>query len=272
MADNKFFTRGFPTNVIETSDRGAVGMATFIQDQTTPVLTVPFLQTRAPVTLAADTAVEDRTITLVGGHGVVVGEVIELAKVGTGVFMQSKVLIVSTNVITLDMPVNAIYLTTDTALASSSSLLVNGSATPVVFSVLPGPTQSGDIVRIQLEMHGAVGGTMDFTTFGSETALANGCVIRVKKSDGTFRNLFNFKDNSDFIKEGFDHQFLDPRGGNTTPGLVSRLTWGGQSKHGVVIRLVGSLGEELQIVIQDNLLAGNTVFTLTAQGHELQGT
>ena len=113
---------------------------------------------------------------------------------------------------------------------------------------------------------------MDFTTFGSGPALTNGCVLRIKNPDGTFKNLFNFKSNSDFIEQGFDHAFLAPKTGNTFTGFTSRVTWGGQSKHGVVIRLDGTLGEELQLIIQDDLIAsGNTRFHLTAQGHEIQG-
>jgi hypothetical protein len=66
---------------------------------------------------------------------------------------------------------------------------------------------------------------------------------------------------------------LQPKQGNTIKGFTSRLTWGGQSKHGVVIRLDGNLGEELQVLIQDDLVtaSANTVFNMIAQGHEVQG-
>lgn len=257
----------------ETSNRNVTGLGVFVQDQTTPVLTVPFLKNRTTVTLALDTVIESRTITLEAGHGVVDGEIIEIADNTTMKFMQSQVIVggVAGNVITLDQPINRVYTVAgSTVLASSDDLLVNGSATPQIFSVLPLPNQSGDMVRVIIEMQGTNNGAMDFTTFGSAAALVNGCVLRVKNTDGTFTNLFNFKSNSDFIEQGFDFRFLEPKGGNTKTGFVSRVTWGGQSKHGVVIRLEGSLAEELQIVIQDDLTVGNTRFHLTAQGHELQ--
>jgi hypothetical protein len=258
-------------NAFETSGRGTTGLGVFVQDQTTPLLTVPFLQTRAVVTLSADTAIDDRVISLVGGHGVVAGEIIELAEDGTSFFMQSEVLSVSVNDITLDQPVNRIYTTTGTsAFASRVDLLIDGSVTPQIFSVLPLPAQSGDMVRVIIEIRGSAGGDMDFTTFGDQAALTNGCVLRIKNEDGTFRNIFNFKSNSDFIEQGYDHIFLNPKIGNTIAGFTSRLTWGGQSKHGVVIRLDGDRDEELQLIIQDDLTGGNTRFHLIAQGHELQ--
>jgi hypothetical protein len=256
----------------ETSDRGTTALGIFAQDQTTPVLTVPFLQGRASVSLAVDTVLESRTITLNGGHGTLVGEIIELADPEALKFMQSQVINVNVNVITLDQPVNRVYFAA-TAIAQRSSdvMLINGSVTPQVFSILPLPSQAGDMVRIILEIEGDA--DMDSASFGSDVALTNGCVIRVSEPGGTFKNLFNFKTNGDFLSQGFDHTFLQPRvPGNNTRAFNSRVTWGGQSKHGVVIRLDGSLNEQLQVVIQDDLTLGvNTKFKITAQGHELQG-
>lgn len=257
------------TGTIETSNRGVEALGVFIQDQTSPVLTVPFLQERAIVTLASDTAVGDRVVNLVGGHGAVAGEILELAVTGGTEFMQAKIISVLVDAITIDQPVNRIYTVAgSTVVRSTDNMLVDGSITPQVFSILPLPGQIGDMVRIIV----GIGGDdpMDFSTFGSDPALTNGCVIRVKNGDGTFKNLFNFKANGEFIAQGFDHDFLQNIGNNAR-SFASRVTWGGQSKHGVVIRLDGSLGEELQIVIQDDLTgASNTDFTLQAQGHEIQ--
>tara|TARA_R110002051_G_scaffold324424_2_gene421621 strand:+ start:21036 stop:21866 length:831 start_codon:yes stop_codon:yes gene_type:complete len=259
------------SNTFEVSNRGETGVSVFVQDQTLPILTVPFLQTRAPITLAADTVVNSNNITLVAGHGVLVGEVIELADTLTMEFMQADVIEVNVNVIKLDQPVNKIYtIANTTALRSTKDMIVNGSITQQIFSVLPLPSQSGDMVRVILELRGT--DDMDFTTFGSDPELINGCVIRINNGDGTYRNLFNFKSNSDFFEQGFDHAFMLPKQGGATKGFASRVTWGGQSKHGVVIRVDGALGEAIELVIQDDLTLGtNTRFHLTAQGHALQG-
>lgn len=257
---------------IEVSNRGNRGVPVFIQDQTSPVLTVPFLQTRAPITLAADAVADgvNTVINLTAGHGTIIGEVIELAKNSTMEFMQADVIAVNTNAITLDQPINVAYTTANTtALRSTKDILVDGSVTPQIFSILPLPDQAGDMVRIIIEIRGT--DDMDFTTFGSATELLNGCVLRVNNGNGTYRNLFNFKSNSDFFEQGFDHAFSLPKQGNTIKGFTARVTWGGQSKHGVVIRVDGALSEAIELVIQDNLTVGtNTRFHLTAQGHELQ--
>lgn len=256
-------------STIETSDRGTKALGVFVQDQTSPVLTLPFLQERASVTLASDVAIDDRVINLVGGHGTLVGEVIELAVTGTNQFMQAEVLAVNVNAVTLDQPANVIYTVAGSiVLRSTPQMLVDGSVTPQVFSIVPLPGQVGDMVRIIIALEGSDG--MDFSTFGSENPLINGCVVRVKNSDGTFKNLFNFKANAGLIGQGFDYAFLQNIGNNLR-GFASRITWGGQSKHGVVIRLDGSIGEELQIVIQDDLTSGSNVeFRVQAQGHEVQ--
>jgi len=268
---------GLPKDIIEVSNRGVRGLATFIQDQTSPALTVPFLQERATVTLGADTVVNSRDIELVAGHGAVVGEIIELAEIGTNNFIQADVLGVNANgtTVSLDQPLNRIYTVGNSvALRSIKNMLVDGSTVPQVFSILPLPSQAGDMVRIIIEIRGEPGKALDYTTFGSANELDVGCVLRINHGDGTYTNKFNFKSNSDFFEQGFDHSFSDAKAsGNTINGFTARVTWGGQSKHGVVIRVDGSLGEALELVIQDDLTTattGNTRFHLNAQGHELQ--
>ncbi len=270
----------FSSTPLEKTARGSSGTAVFVQDQTTPLLTVPFLMLRASVALAADTVIGSRTIDLVAGHGTVYGDVIELAVTGSTEFMQAEVVdplgvaangdLVPGDTVTLDQPVNRVYTATGTlAQRSTNNMLVDGSSTPQVFSVSPLPGQIGDMVRIIIEMRSS--NSQDFTTFGGVAALVNGCVLRVKLADGTFHNLFNFKSNSDFIEQGFDYDFTVSTG-NSIRGFISRVTWGGQSKHGAVIRLDGTFGEELQLIVQDKLDGtANTRFHLIAQGHEVQG-
>ena len=255
-------------NSFETSDRGGTGLAVFVQDQTTGLLDVPFLQDRGNFTLAIAVTVDTRTFTASPGHNIVIGESIELADLGTETFMQAIVLNVVGDVITIDTPLNFPYSTDDVGVRSILSLMVDGSVTPQIFSILPLPDQLGDMVRVQFTLESD--SEMDFSTFGGANALTNGCVLRVNHGDGTYTNIFNFKNNGDIIHQTFDHAFLQPKAGNTTKGFVARLTWGGQSKHGVVVRLDGRLNEALEVVIQDDLTAGNTKFVLVGQGSEVQ--
>ncbi len=258
---------GLPDYLIETSGRGNSALKIFMQDQTSFPLSVPLLQERNAATLAIDAVLGSRDVTLVVGHNAIVGDILEIAQIATGTFLQSEITNVNVNVITLDQPVNFPYLTTDAVVVSSREMGVNGAITPQVFSILPLPTQKGDMVRVTFEIQDD--SDMDFTTFGGSAKLLNGCVLRIKNGDGTFRNIFNFKGNGDIINQCFDHSFLLPKQGGSIRGFTARLTWGGQSKHGVVIRLDGSLSEELQVVIQDDL-SGLTRFRMIAQGHELQ--
>lgn len=256
----------------EVTDRGGVGLGVFVQDQTTPTLSTPFLQPRTPVTLASNTVIDTRTLTLEPGHGTLVGETLEIAEVGTNKYMQAKVVAVSVDVITLDSLINRVYVAGagTLVLRSTDNLLVDGSVTPQIFSVAPLPDQSGDMTRVIFGIQGSA--AMDHSTFGSDAALTNGLLVRVKLSDGTYQNVFNFKNNGDIIRQGLDNDFLVPKGGNAIHAFAARVTWGGQDKHGAVIRVDGSLGEELQLVVQDNLTGGlNTVFGAQGQGSELQG-
>jgi hypothetical protein len=259
---------------VEVSNRGSRGVPMFILDQTTPPLSIPLLKSRTLTTLSANANKGDTVVNLTAGHNAEVGDILELASATVeNVFIQTAVTSLNVNALTIDQPLNVDYLTSDIAQISTRNMLANASlATPEIFTILPLPTQQGDIVRLTLDLRGST--DMDFGTFGSDDALANGCVVRIKQSDGNFRNLFNFKTNGDFIRQCFDHNFLLPRAvGNTIKGFTARLTWGGQSKHGVVIRLNGALDEELQVLVQDDLVTGssNTVFAMTAQGHEIQG-
>jgi hypothetical protein len=181
---------------------------------------------------------------------------------------------VAVDAITVDQPANQDYVVADTIVVlSTDDMLVAGSlAAPEIFSILPLPSQSGDMVRIILDIRGP--GGMDFSKFGSDDALTNGCVLRVKKADGTFKNIFNWKNNGEFINRSFDYDFL-VNTGNNERAFVARRTFGGQSKNGVVIRLEGADEEELQVLIQDDLTTGvggntNTEFRVIAQGHEIQ--
>jgi hypothetical protein len=131
--------------------------------------------------------------------------------------------------------------------------------------------QSGDIVRVILVITSSA--DQDFQTFGSDPALQNGLMVRIKRQSGDYRNIFNWKNNGEFQQRSFDANYQTNKGGSVR-AFTSRRTFGGQSKNGVVIRLDGDLGEELQVVIPDDLVTASTNLTIKmfAQGHELQET
>ena len=255
------------------SDRGGRSVPVTLQDQTTGVLDLLFLKDGVAITLAANTVIGSNNITLTAGHGLTTasnaGDVIELADNADGSFFtQSEIVTVTGDVVLLDTPVNRIYTTAGSTISHSlKGMNVDGSVTPQVFTIKPLSNQAGDITRIICEIRD--GAAMDFETFGALVALLNGMVVRVNNGDGTYRNLYNFKSNGDIILQSFDHNFAVNNGGGIR-GFTARITFAGQSKHGVAIRLDGALGEELEIVIQDDL-TGLTRMHWVGQGSELQG-
>ena len=254
--------RGIP---IERSERGNEGVAVYIQDQTTEAVGRHFVRELGTFNILAPTVVNSRSFTASPGHGIVVGETLEFDN--NVIYMRAIVLTVVGDVVTMDTPFNHAYQVADTFFRTDISLRVNGSVTPVAFKVAPLTGQTLDITRITLIIESA--NAMDFTQFGSIAALINGCVLRVKRADGEYRNLLNFKTNGDFIEEAESPLFQDKTGGGGF-GFTATLIFAGQENRGVVIRLDGTRGEQLELIVQDNISAGLTKFQMRAQGSEIQ--
>jgi hypothetical protein len=227
------------------------------------LISVPFLRALGTATLAIDAVRDTRTFTVGTGEGVLftVGDIIEIPNEAR--FIQALVLGILGDVIEIDRPINHVYVTGTTVYISDHSLRVDGSVTPVVLSVLPGPGQAGVFTRLMVFMEGSV--DMDSGTFGPLPVLTNGVVIRKKLQDGDYVNLHNFKSNGELMSIAFDSEFIPNNGGGTRM-FNSRLTW---EKMGASIGLEGDKGEELQVVIQDDLTgAAFLSFELHLQGRD----
>lgn len=236
------------------------GLPVEIQDQYSQIVDVHFCSLLNTVTLASDATADTYTITLVGGHGVVAGDMMCL-KQGT-YFMQAEVLNVATDVLTLDMPLNYSYTTSATAERTTRKLNVNGSVTPVVFKVSPiNTTNQFDITRMQFLMQDNV--VMDSSKFGGLTALTNGIVVR--KKDGFYQNLFNLKSNSDFGQHCQSIRYEDKAPAGLYEFSATKI-FAGQENSGVTIRLDSALSDELQIIVRDDL-TGLSDFSCVAIGH-----
>jgi len=254
--------RGIP---IERSDRGSEGVAVYVQDQTTEAVGRPFARVLGSFNIVSPTVVNSRSFTATPGHGIVVGEMLQFDN--NVIYMEGLTLTVVGDVITMDTPFNHAYSSLDTFSRNSIDLRVNGSVTPVVFSVAPLSGQTNDVTRVTLLIESAQ--AMDFTQFGSIDKLINGCVLRVKRAEGEYKNLINFKTNGDFIEEATIPLFQGKTGGGGF-GFTATLIFAGQQNRGVVIRLDGTLGEQLELIVQDDLSAGLTKFHMRAQGSEIQ--
>jgi len=271
---------------IEISDRGSVGVPVYIQDQTTDMLDIPFLELKASsLTIANDTVIDERIVTLNSGHGLTAGNskghIIELFHTNKSTFYQGEILDVVGDIIILAPPMSEVFEVATTLVSTgnpnmcqdtATGVAIDGSVTPVIFTVKPHPTQAGDITRITMATTSS--NASDLSTFGGADALEVGLTLRVKRSDGTFKNLYTYRHNYDVILHGFDSGVFEPKGGNAVHGFACRVSFAGQDKHGVTVRLDGSLGEELQVVVSEqmnNTGNGNISVQFLAEGSELQG-
>ena len=91
--------------------------------------------------------------------------------------------------------------------------------------------------------------------------MTNGIVLRV--SNGVKTNIWNAKTNADLALLGFDFIYPDkiPAG---TYSARFRITYNGQDKHGVTLRL--EPGDTLELIVQDDL-TDLDLFYMMGQGH-----
>lgn len=273
------------TSPIETSVRGNVGLKVYVQDQTTDMLDLRFTQTKVTgLTLGAATVLDSRVVQLSGGHGLTTGNsaghVLDLDSNSSGHFFRSRIISVSGNNVTVSSPMTRVFTPGGTLVKTgnpnlardeASGVAIDGSSTPVIFRVAPNAYQKGDVTRMLIAI--TSDNAMDLTTLGGAAELAIGMVLRVKLSDGTYKNLYTYHNNFDFSLHGYNVTSFTPKAGNLTQGLLAMVEFAGQGNHGVAVRLDGSLGEELQLVVQDLMLiggSGNLSIGVTAQGSELQ--
>ena len=254
----------------EYSSKGVQGVPVFVHPHTTGVLDLHFVQFIATLTLVADTVVNSNEITVASGHGFTTadaGKHIALFDfvAEPSVFSSFELISVAGDVFTLDTPVPRVFAVGEaTSAIFLNNMNVDGSITPQVFSVTARPGLNGDMIAINMEMRDTT--AMDFSTFGGLPALAKGVVVRVNNGDGTYRNLYNFKSNGDIILMSKTYEFVVNNGGGIR-GFNSRVVFGGEDNHGVVVRIDGSLGESLEMVVQDDL-TGLTLLDWVAQGSE----
>jgi hypothetical protein len=250
--------------VWELEKNGA--MPVNIQDQTSPPIDDYFLQSISNFTIASDTTVATpttvpNTFTATAGHGIVATDEILLLDTAQNRSFFATVLNVAVNVITVDRPLDESYAAATTlGRIVTCEMAVDGSVTPQIFSARAGTTEL-DITRIIITIISST--SMDDSRFGGITALTNGFAFRILNSFK--KTIFNFHSNNDIKQFCFDVNYSDkaPAG---FYGLTARITFGGQDKHGVVLR-IGS-DDYLQWIVQDDLTGLDSV-KVSLQGHEV---
>lgn len=239
-----------------------------IQDQFTPPIDGLLGKSLGFTTVAVETAIDDITVELTSAAAASIGDRIVLVETDPdpepGKFYIGIILGIAVNVVTLDTPINFAYIIGTIALIRNSDLAVDGSVTTQLFDFPRGPgVISIDIVRFIIVMECT--GAPDDSKFGDLAALTNGVVLRKNGLDG-IQNFWNFKSNGDIAAFSYDVTYSDKAGAGNH-GVRSRLSYGGQDKHGVVIRLAPN--EALEFLVQDDL-SGLVKFTVTVQGHVVE--
>lgn len=262
MAEDKLFAireadegsvRYFKTTGVGTKeDPYLLNCDVNIQDQTTPLIIASMSDEVVSSTLAIGASLDEYTITVTSGTGFVIGQYLSIFNVNENRFYLANILDVATNVLTLDTPIDFDFPVGSFVTGGNKNMNVDGSVVPVVFGVRNTDEQIGsefDITRIII--HCECDTAVDSSKFGDIVGgLTKGIVLR--KVDGVTRNIFNAKTNGDLKNMMYDLDIevaSNPTQGQD--GFTGRMTFGGQSKMGVVIRL--SQGEDLNLIIQDDL-------------------
>lgn len=247
------------------------GLDVNLQDQTSPAVIAKFHRIDTVTTLAVATAINDSTITVSDSTDFVQNEYIVIYSDDTDRYYLGEILNIAANVITVDSPLDSVLPVGAAVTTGPSNMAVNGSVTPQIFglrgqAVLPsGVDLVFDVTRIIF--HCITEDPVDLSKFADIAGgITNGLVLR--KRDGVYNNIFNAKTNGELAGIMYDlsvQAATNPAQGQD--GFYARLTFAGQNKIGVAIRL--QKGEDLEFIVQDNL-TGITLFEVIAEGHVVE--
>ncbi|MGD2113421.1 MAG: hypothetical protein PVG07_00100 [Acidobacteriota bacterium] len=241
-----------------------------ISDQTSPVVINPFNTPVVSSTSTGAVAIGEKDVTVASITSFAVGQHLTLFSPDDNRFYLGEILAINGSVISADTPFDFDFPAGSYVIGAIKNMNVNGSITPVAFGLRNPALMLGtlettfDVTRLMFVCTAA--SAVDLSKFGDIVGgLTKGIVIR--KIDGTYRNILNAKTNGDLANIMYDFNVQaasNPAIGQD--GFTGRLTFAGQNKIGVAIRL--EAGEDLQVIIQDDL-STLTSFYIIAEGHEV---
>jgi len=236
------------------------------QDQTTRVIISKFAKSLdSPRVLAVNTIPGTYTIELVSAVGLSPGDTIGLFQNSTSPASYiADIISISVNTLTMDTPLDVIFDTalTPVLLRLETQMNVNGSITPIIYAFANGSDIAIDLTRIIFTIVST--GVTLYDEFGDIPLLTRGVVLRKRNADGTYFNIANIKSNGQWKSVMYDVDFFDPAHPAAVNGVAGRLTFAGQNKIGVVIRL--EKDEAVELVVQDDL-SSLVAFIMMGEGH-----
>lgn len=259
-------------NAIIGSDGGRArvtngGLDVNIQDQHTDPVIIYFNQVKNSTTLAVLAVKDSYDIVVVNATGIAIGSYIILFNATFKRFTSFFVVAVNGTTITLDSPMDVAYPVETFVDISIVDLNVNGSTTPQRFG-LRGTTVAPESVPIEFDLTRLIfvceaDSAVRFGLFGNLPALTKGLLFR--KRDGRNVNIWNVKTNDQIAGIMYDFDvFTATNPSQGQDGFKSRLTFAGQNKIGVTVRLAA--GEDAELWVQDDLTE-LTSFRIIAEGH-----
>ncbi len=230
-----------------------------IQSQTSPLFRYfLMIEQKTDITLTSIVGLDDPVVNVSAGHGftAVAGEYIVIRN--GDIFTQSKVTGVSTNAISLAMPIGNTFPLTATVIRGNINMNIDGDAVPTDFKfTFPGATIPIDLSTIILTMqHGA--NVPDDGKFGGLAELSNGIYFR--QVNGGRVNLGNYINNQAFKDVGavVEYTTKAPAGTNGT-----NVTIGIETIFGQVIRLDPGDSDEFIGHVRDDIASDEGMAKLT---------
>lgn len=238
------------------------GLDVNIQDQTSPTIIVRATRVDNTTTLSQDGVLGALTVTVTSTTGFIDGATVRIISIDDNRFYTGvQVGAIAGSVVTLDSPLDFAFPAGARIVNGTTNMAVDGSSTTQIFSLRAGDPGIPLVVDITRMIFSCITtSAVDLSKFANFTALANGLVLR--RVDGTYQNIFNVKTNQDIAGIMYDWQpyaATNPQQG--VDGFAARLTFGGQSKVGVVLRL--GPGEDLQLLVQDDLATAQSTELIT---------
>ena len=252
--------------------RGVIGLNTDgnpildvnVQDQVTPIIILPMALETTRTTLAVEAVKGGNVLSLTDASGFVVGHHLRMVDPSADKFYYANIVSINVNDVTVDTPLDFAYTVGSQVIDATTNMAVDGSITPVVFKHrlgVPSTPSDTDITRIILSCE--ADSAVDLNKFGDLPALTNGVVLR--KVGDEYQNIFNVKTNSDITNIAYDFTvYIASNPAQGIDGFASRLTFAGQSKIGVAIRI--GQDDNLEVIIQDDL-TGLVRLTMIVEGH-----
>lgn len=234
-----------------------------IQDSTSPLYVVKFSNIIAETTLTTATELDDYIISVASATGFVVGQYLTIYSIENNRVYFSDVLDINGLDITLDRPLDFTFTSGSPISVGNTNMNVDGSVTPQVFGVR---NPSNEDIPLEIDISRVMFSALTSTEpqlsdFGD---IAGGVTrgVQIRRVDGTYQNIINFKTNMEMKNIMFDLE-IQTVAKNAQDGFTGRFTF---ERLGQVVRI--GEGEDLQVIIQDDLTSLIS-FEVIAEGSEV---